>query len=135
MRSYVDGTKPERTVKTVSGTCGRDLTWTLEDGTLTVSGTGEMDNYMVVTEEGFVTGTTAPWEEMLIDTVIIEEGVTSVGDYAFASCYNLMYITIPDSITNILSQFNSGEKLNAFLSSLIAPEKTEVRILVGAYVG
>lgn len=97
--SYVDGTKPERTVKTVSGTCGRDLTWTLEDGTLTVSGTGEMDNYMVVTEEGFVTGTTAPWEEMLIDTVIIEEGVTSVGDYAFAYCDEVKQVSLPETLT------------------------------------
>ena len=28
-----------------SGTCGENLTWTLDGGTLTISGTGEMTNY------------------------------------------------------------------------------------------
>ena len=97
--SYVDGTKPERTVKTVSGTCGRDLTWTLEDGTLTVSGTGEMDDYKMVTEDLYVTGTTAPWGELLIDTVIIEEGVTSVGDYAFADRDEVKQVSLPETLT------------------------------------
>ena len=97
--SYVDGTKPERTVKTVSGTCGRDLTWTLEDGTLTVSGTGEMDDYKMVTEDIYVTGTTAPWGELLIDTVIIEEGVTSVGDYAFADRDEVKQVSLPETLT------------------------------------
>ncbi len=37
-----------------SGTCGNDLTWTLtEDGLLTISGTGDMDDYL--TDSGTLT--------------------------------------------------------------------------------
>ena len=43
---------------TASGTCGYNLTWTLEDGTLTISGTGEMKDYYPSNND-----TTAPWGE------------------------------------------------------------------------
>lgn len=58
------------------GTCGEQLTWKLEDGTLTISGTGAMEDY--------VNGS-APWyaERDQIQTVVIEAGVTSIGSYAF----------------------------------------------------
>lgn len=41
---------------TVSGTCGDNLTWTLENGVLTISGTGKMENYYPKNND-----TTAPW--------------------------------------------------------------------------
>ena len=97
--SYMDGTKSDMTVKTISGTCGRDLTWTLENGTLTVSGTGRMDDYEEITEGIYITGSTAPWGEMQIDTVIIEEGVTSVGDYAFAYLNEVKQVSLPETLT------------------------------------
>ena len=61
-----------------SGTCGENLTWTLDSsGVLTVSGTGEMEGY-----------NSAPWsaDRELIQRVVIEEGVTSVGINAFNGC-------------------------------------------------
>ena len=77
-----------------SGTCGETLTWTLEDGVLTISGTGDMTNYDTSSE--------APWGyRRLITTLVIEDGVTSVGDYSFTCCSALTSVTIPSSVTFI----------------------------------
>ena len=75
-----------------SGTTG-DCTWTLNGTELTISGNGEMRNYSSF-------GTSAPWGED-ITKVIIENGVTSIGNYAFYNCTRLTSITIPDSVTSI----------------------------------
>ena len=78
-----------------SGTCGENLTWTLDDaGTLTISGTGPMSDF---------TSSRAPWYDYLdsIETAVIENGVTSIGEDAFYSCYCLTSVTIPESVTAI----------------------------------
>ena len=85
-----------------SGTCGAkgdNLTWELScEGVLTVSGTGAMADYDYLEE------TRAPWYDSYrtkIVTVVIEEGITSIGDYAFNDCENLTAITIPNTVTSI----------------------------------
>ena len=73
------------------GKCGDNLTWTLDDaGTLNISGTGAMD---VMSE----------WNGRGDDikSVVIGDGVTSIGDGAFKHCINLASVTIPDSVTSI----------------------------------
>ncbi len=78
-----------------SGKCGENLTWTLDDaGTLTISGTGEMYGYM---------SDSYPWYEHRekIKTIVIESGVTSIGNHAFFYCTALTTVTIPASITGI----------------------------------
>ncbi len=78
-----------------SGTCGWNLTWTFSaDGTLTISGTGDMTDFG---EYGM------PWYDYVEDIrrVEIEDGVTSIGDYAFDGCYNMTELEIPDSVTSI----------------------------------
>ena len=81
-----------------SGICGDNLTWVLtEDGTLAISGTGEMYGYNVST------GNYAPWYDHResIKTVVIETGATSIGSYAFSYCRNMTSVEIPDSVTGI----------------------------------
>ena len=71
-----------------SGSCGEKLHWKLKNGTLTITGTGSMYNYQQMG---------APWNEELgtfdnnetIQKVVIEEGVTGIGDYAFYNCTSL----------------------------------------------
>ena len=89
-----------------SGTCGADgdnLTWVLTgDGTLTISGSGEMKNYMSK-KLGGAFRTTAPWRTYWkqITTVVMEPGVTSIGRDAFHGCSSLMSVTIPEGVTSI----------------------------------
>ena len=78
-----------------SGTCGDNVTWRLsDDGTLTISGTGDMADY---------DGNGAPWFDFYsqVKTVVIENGVTSIGEYAFYKCSSLTSVTIPDGLTSI----------------------------------
>jgi len=84
-----------------SGSCGANLTWTLNNETLTISGTGEMDNY-TVDFLGASPSSSVPWDDYRnqIKHVEIEYGTTSIGEYAFA--FNgLNSITIPASVTSI----------------------------------
>ena len=80
-----------------SGTCGPNLTWNLANGVLTISGTGDMTNYS--TDSHY--RPTTPWYGKSIRTIIINEGVTSIGVNAFCDCYNITSVTIPNSITSI----------------------------------
>ena len=78
-----------------SGKCGENVTWIYENGTLTISGTGDMWDYIRMNE--------APWYEYhdTIKTAVIQAGVTSIGNWAFWDCNNLVYIDIPSSILSI----------------------------------
>ena len=73
-----------------------NLTWTLTaDGTMTISGKGAMKAY------NWDSGSPATQEKDSVKKVVIEDGVTSIGDYAFFDCNSLTDITIPSSITSI----------------------------------
>ena len=72
------------------------LSWTIdEEGVLTISGEVEMQNY---TSEA-----PAPWYEQMdkITHVVIEEGITAIGDYAFFGCTRLESVELPTTITRI----------------------------------
>lgn len=104
-----------------SGVCGANLTWYYQNGVLAITGTGEMTNY----DKG-MHDRRSPWYDIKdkIGWVIIDDGVTTVGEdafsyletlskvelpntltdigaNAFAACYNLKQITIPNSLENL----------------------------------
>ena len=80
-----------------SGSCGTNLTWTLYDNNeLVISGTGEMADY-------YSNNGNAPWYNYrgIIESVIINEGVTSIGAYAFQNCTALTLVELPDSLEHL----------------------------------
>ena len=101
-----------------SGECGKNgdnLTWVLTvDGTLTISGSGEMEDYSSERLDGKYR-TTAPWGAYSeqITAVVLEHDVTSIGDYAFSRC-RLTSVMIPDGVISIGSDaFNWCSRLTS----------------------
>ena len=72
-----------------SGTCGKNLTWTLDSaGLLTISGTGEMwDSAFSYNKD--------------IKSVRLPDAITQIPYKAFSGCTNLKNIRLPDSVTQI----------------------------------
>ena len=98
-----------------SGTCGDDLTWTLDDeGVLRISGTGEIR----VSED-------SDYREYGADIkkVIIKKGVTAIGSDSFKSLTNLSYVSIPEGVTAIRTGAFSGCKS---LKNVTLPTSLEV---------
>ena len=86
------------------GSCGGSAGWSLtEDGTLTISGTGAMENYSDSSQSWY-------GHADAINSVIISDGITHIGKRAFADCTALTEITIPDSVTSIGRYVFSGCK-------------------------
>ena len=80
----------------LSGTCGDNTYWELDNGVLSIGGEGAITNN--------------PWEPYSnsINEVVIGEGVTSIGGSAFYGCTGLTGITIPNRVTTIGSSAFRG---------------------------
>lgn len=96
-----------------SGSCGENVTWEFKDSTLTISGSGAIADYRRVAD--------LPWYEFKneIKELIIEDGVTEFGEYAFSYCEKLTSVRLPNTITTInQGLFNYCRSLN----KVIIPE-------------
>ena len=82
--------------------CGDDLTWSVANGVLTISGTGDMYNYSC----DYV----APWyyEKDSITSIVVEDGITSIGKFAFMMLENVTSVSLPDTLTSINSHAFNG---------------------------
>ena len=75
--------------------CGTNAYWKVENGTLTISGSGAIDNYDSAAE--------CPWADQRTDItkIVVEDGITSIGNFAFYGMTNLTEISLSDSIVSI----------------------------------
>ena len=90
-----------------SGTCGDDLTWSLDsDGVLSISGEGRIDNNAFDGDER-------------IHRIIIQDGITEIGHYAFSGCTGVTDISISGTVTSIGMNALSG---CTGLTSIVIPD-------------
>ena len=92
---------------------GKDgnITWRLtKDGTLYISGQGDMPDY---------DWNKIPWRDFSINKVVVQKGITSIGSFAFGDCSSLSSIEIPEGVTSIGS--GAFEDCSS-LSSIEIPE-------------
>ena len=98
-----------------SGKCGDNVTYTLyENGQLVISGSGPMKDYPWLFFN-------PPWypQGETISNVRIQNGVTSIGMFAFDNCISLANVSIPDSVTSIQANAFYGCKS---LKSVLIPD-------------
>ncbi|MBQ7123495.1 MAG: InlB B-repeat-containing protein [Oscillospiraceae bacterium] len=118
-----------------SGYCGGEgdgtnLSWTLDKkGLLTISGTGAMADYERIFVRDEATGryyakTTTPWVDYkgTVKTIVLEEGMTTVGSYAFYSMALEGELVLPKTLKSI---GNWGIAVNNFTGDLVIPEGFE----------
>ena len=93
-----------------SGKCGPNVHWTLEGGKLTISGSGAMTSWQNANK--------VPWNnyKSQIRSVVIGDGVTSIGEYAFEECMNIASVSFGKDVKTI--------GMNAFYNCHILPEVT-----------
>lgn len=83
----------------ISGLCGDSCSYEINGDTLTVSGLSEMENYAA---------RTAPWTDSGVKKLVVSEGVTSIGSFAFYDMTELESVELPGSLTHIGSYAFSG---------------------------
>ena len=120
--------KPEQSLEHItSGSAGDDAFWSFDsDGTLTISGSGEMDSYSYEAsydENEDYPRSNVPWEHLFekIQKVVVEEGITSIGHYAFFDCPNLEEVILPNSLKTIWA----GAFEETAIQELVIPEGVE----------
>ncbi|MCL2132069.1 MAG: leucine-rich repeat protein [Lentimicrobiaceae bacterium] len=96
-----------------SGMCGANLTWWFtSDNTLTVSGSGDMKSG------------SSPWvsHRDSIVAIVIDSGVTTIGNSAFSYCRNLISVRIGSSVTSLGNNaFTACDNLDTIICKAIIP--------------
>lgn len=103
---------PARAAIATEGVCGDNLTWRFSSNVLTVTGEGDMYDFLQKSSHNLPGE--APWRMLDTSTarVVIGEGVTSVGDYAFYGFSPLSEISLPSTLTRIgKSSFGNCQNL------------------------
>lgn len=97
-----------------SGSLSTGVTWDLTSGILTISGNGAMDDYTAETEQ--------PWYSFAnqITGIIVSEGVTSIGNYAFQKLTKASSASLPSTLTSIGDSAFEG---CTALTAVTVPEK------------
>lgn len=109
----VTATETDETTDTKQGKCGDNLTWEIDDGVLYIKGTGNMWDFEILTGKS-----NAPWYQYIseINSIDIEIGVTSIGNFAFGDCNKLKNVKIPNSVTRIGEDaFNDCKSLQSVI--------------------
>lgn len=112
-----------------SGKCGADANWRLySTGTMVVSGTGPMDDYEALKGNGWVAvgEYNTPWNSYRnkIKNLIVDEGITRIGEMAFHDCHFLVKAELASSVDTIgMNSFS----LDTNLESVIIPEGSELK--------
>ena len=100
-----------------SGTCGPNLRWLLTDNdVLVITGKGKMNDYLYHNR--------SPWSKSDIKRIIIGDGVTTIGEFAFYGCNTLTSVTIPNSVKTIGEHAFAG--CSALTSVTIPNSVTEI---------
>ena len=100
---------------TASKKCGDNITWKYNNGTLTFSGSGDMYDYQsTYTNDGEMLSTNLPYKDAFeyVNKVVVEEGITSIGNSAFTFFDALQEVELPSTLTSI------GDNAFAFCGSL-----------------
>ena len=84
-----------------SGSCGDNVTWSYDANscTLTISGSGDMEDYDATYDRDDETyyNPTYPWPSS-VARLVVKDGVTRLGSFAFYKCTSLVKVSLPESI-------------------------------------
>ena len=108
------------------GDCGDKVTWKLtKSGKLTIAGTGPMWDYNSRCY-GMPGNPRPKWwarrDGIKVKSIIVEDGVTSIGQYAFAELVDLESVSLPSSINEIKGGAFAGEN---YLRKILLPKNVE----------
>ncbi len=123
-----------RSSAATSGSCGSNATFTISGGTLTVSGTGNIDDYYGEVDP--------PWYGETFTRVVVQSGITGIGAYAFYDNGNLTGVTLPNTVTAIgngafcycpsLTSFTVPDSVTEVGTGVFAEDHALVSVHIGA---
>lgn len=108
-----------------SGECGDNATWSLSSsGVLRISGTGAMQDY-IYSGYSMWPNIIAPWREnkIAVTSIVIDEGITSIGKNAFCCLPKLTSVTIPSTVSEIGDAAFCNDKL---LNNVVIPDSVRI---------